>query len=35
MLYIDINPKNVPFDVRSAIESLQFPNHGKKVNIGK
>jgi hypothetical protein len=35
MLYIDINPKNVPFDVRSAIEHLQFSNHGKKVKIGK
>jgi len=35
MLYININPKNGPFDVRSAIECLQFPNHGKKVNIGK
>jgi hypothetical protein len=35
MLYININPKNVPFDVRSAIEHLQFSSHGKKLNIGK
>jgi hypothetical protein len=32
MLYININTKNDPFDVRSAIECLKFPNHGKKVS---
>jgi hypothetical protein len=34
MLY-DINPKNDQFDVRSAIEHLQFHNHGKKINMDK